>query len=377
MSMADAGPPAGVSGDDAPPDDERAPYRRPGVVPPSSPGLSAGWLLRVAAFAAVASGIMGVVVAPGVRGNAGERVVDLVDRGSATLSYFLLLALVALVGWGAFELVREREGEALPRLALVGSSAAVVALVLVGVALHDRNLQHTETAALITAAGAGVCVIAGAYVAARAPHTRAAAAVLIVLAFAALSRLGGWELAKSASERADVRLYSFSRGLATAGVLLEGAAQLVAVMWLWARSKLAGQVGATLALVGALLLTLGVAKGVHSTAAPWQAMLHTALADAPGIPPPFWLGTFATFLVPASLLLALVTAGQPGQVAAVVATVSLALVSRGAFDAPLRALCAVAAAQWAALSSGDERAMWRALIDDRKRRLADELGPER
>jgi hypothetical protein len=60
-----------------------------------------------------------------------------------------------------------------------------------------------------------------------------------------------------------------------------------------------------------------------------------------------------------------------------VATVSLALVSRGAFDAPLRALCAVAAAQWAALSSGDERAMWRALIDDRKRRLADEMGPER
>jgi len=370
--MADAGPPAGVTRDESPPDDERAPYRKPGVVPPSSPGLSAGWLLRIAAFAAVAAGMMGVVVAPGVRGNAGERVVDLVDRGSATLSYFLLLALVALVGWGAFELVREREGEAIPRLALVGSSAAVVALVLVGVALHDRNLSHTETATLITAAGAGVCVIAGAYVAARAPHTRAAAAVLIILAFAALTRLGAWELAKSASERADVRMYSVSRGLATAGVLLEGAAQLVAVMWLWARSKLAGQVGATLALVGAGLLTWGVAQGVHSAAAPWQAMLHTALADAPGIPPPFWVDGFATLLVPASLLLALVTAAQPGQVAAVVATVSLALVSRGAFDAPLRALCAVAAAQWAALSSGDERAMWRALIDDRKRRLADE-----
>jgi hypothetical protein len=376
MSMADAGPPAGAARDDAPPDDKGTPYRKAGVVPPSSPGLSAGWLLRVTAFAAVAAGVMGVVVAPGVRGNASEQVVNLVDRGSATLSYFLLLGLVALVGWGAFELVRERDGEAIPRLALVGSSAAVVALVLVGVALHDRNLQHTETATLITAAGAGVCVIAGAYVAARAPHTRAAAAVLIVLAFAALARLGGWELAKSASDQANVRLYSFSRGLATAGVLLEGAAQLVAIMWLWARSRLAGQMGVTVALAGALILTWGVAKGMYSDAPPWQAMLHTALADAPGIPPPFWIDRFATLVVPLSLLLALVTAGQPGQVAAVVATVSLALVSRGAFDAPLRALCAVAAAQWAALSSGDERAMWRALIDDRKRRLADGLGPD-
>jgi hypothetical protein len=143
-------------------------------------------------------------------------------------------------------------------------------------------------------------------------------------------------------------------------------------MWLWARSKLAGQMGATLALVGALVVVWGVDRGLHSDAQPWQSIMHTALADSAGIPPPFRIASFAIFLVPASLLLAMVTAAQPGQVAALVATLSLALVSRGAYDAPLRALCAVAAAQWAALSSGDERAMWRALIDDRKRRLADD-----
>jgi hypothetical protein len=320
---------------------------------------------------------MGVVVAPGVRGNAGEKVVDLVDRGSATLSFFLLLSLLAVVAWGAFELTRERDGHGAPRLALVGSSAAVVALVLVGIALHDRNLAHTETATLIAAAAAGVCVISGAYISARAPHTRAAAAVLIVLAFAALTRLGAWELAKSASERADVRAYAISRGLATTGILLEGSAQLLVVLWLAARSKVAGQLGALVALAGAVWLTWGVAKGVHSGAAPWQSVLHTALADAPGIPPPFfWLDGIATFLVPSSLLLALVTASQPGQVVAVVAVVALALVSRGAFDVPLRALCAVAAAQWAALASADERAMWRALIEDRKRRLAQDFGPD-
>jgi hypothetical protein len=125
-------------------------------------------------------------------------------------------------------------------------------------------------------------------------------------------------------------------------------------------------------LGGAFALTWGVALGVHSGAAPWNAILHTALADAPGVPPPYGVDALATFLVPASLLLALVAAAQPKQVPAVVTAVALALVSRGLFDAPLRALCAVVAAQWAALACVDERAMWRTLIDDRKRALADE-----
>jgi hypothetical protein len=77
------------------------------------------------------------------------------------------------------------------------------------------------------------------------------------------------------------------------------------------------------------------------------------------------------FLVPASLLLALVAAAQPNQVVALVATVALALVSRGSFDAPLRALCAAVASQWATLACSDERAMWRTLLDDRKRKLQD------
>ena len=97
------------------------------------------------------------------------------------------------------------------------------------------------------------------------------------------------------------------------------------------------------------------AQEVHAGTSFWQAMLHTALADAPGVPSPFWLEKVAVFLVPASLLLALVSVGQPRQVPAVIAIMPLALVARGAFDAPLRALCAVTAAVWAALACVDER----------------------
>jgi hypothetical protein len=355
--------------DDAPREEEQ-PVRQP--TPPASPGLAAGWLLRTGAFAAVAAAAVAVIVAPGLHSNAPERIVDMADTAAAALAYFLEAVLLALVLWGAFELARSRAA-LMPRVALIGAGTAVVALaVLAAFVLRERLAAPF---AVLLAATTTVAAIAGATASARAPHTRALAGVLFALAFAAVARLGAWELAMAAGERASVRLYGISRGLATAGVMLEAMGQLVAVTWLGTRSKLAGQVGSTLALVGAFVLTWGVAKGVHSDAAPWQAILHTALADAPGMPPPYFLDAVATFLVPASLLLALVSAAQPGQVVALVATMALALVSRGAFDAPLRALCGATAAIWATLACDDERAMWRTLIEDRKRRLAEDAPP--
>jgi hypothetical protein len=310
---------------------------------------------------------MGLIVAPGVRGIATERVVDGANVTGAVLGYFTGALLVSLVIWASVELVRSRGPGFLGRAALVCCGAAVLVLAAFGFREHVAAPISVLLVAFST-----VAAIASATPAARAPHTRALAAVLFALAFAGVARLGAWELAMAAGERASVKLYGFSRGLATAGVVFEGMAQLVAVTWLGTRSKLAGQLGATAALVGAFLLTWGVARGVHSGAAPWEAVLHTALADAPGVPPPYGLDAVATFLVPASLLLALVSAGQPKQVVALVATMALALISRGAFDAPLRAMCGVAAALWASLACQDERAMWRTLIDDRKRKLEED-----
>jgi hypothetical protein len=360
MSTAEATP------ENALPHEERA-VRARAHVPPASPLLSAAWLLRAAALSAVAAGVMGLIVAPGVRGNANETTVVAMERTAAVLAYFLASLLVGLVLWGALELVRARGVGLIARAALIGGAAAVVAMSAPG--LRDRL---PEKLAVLVAGAATVAAIAGGYVSARAPHTRALAGVLLALAFAAVARLGAWELATMAGDRASVQLFGWSRTLATAGVLFEASGQMIAVTWLGTRSRWSGQLGSTVALVVAFVVTWGVARGVHSEAAPWQAVLHTALADAPGLPPPYGLDAVATFLVPASLLLALVSAAQPKQVVAILATVALALVSRGAFDAPLRALCAVAAAQWAALACADERAMWRELIEGRKRRLAEE-----
>jgi hypothetical protein len=357
-------------------DQQHAPDRP--QVPPSSPLLSASWLLRTAAFVAVAAGIMGVIVAPGAHGNTSDLVVVRVDLVASCLGYFLVTILVALIVWGGAELLRMQSVGWPVRAALIagGWTVAVlwVAVWLVAPLLPPfRDARAPWSSPVTIAAAAAVAAIAAAYTSARAPHTRAAAGILFAFAFATIARIAAWELATAAGDTASMPLFHVSRMLATAGVLFEAAGQLVAVMWIWTRSRAAGQLGVAAALVATIAIIWGVRSGMHSGAAPWQSVLHTALADSAGVPSPYKLEGLAVFLVPASLLLALVAAAQPNQVAAVVATMSLALVSRGAFDAPLRALCAVVASQWAVLACADERAMWRVLLTDRKRKLEEEL----
>jgi hypothetical protein len=62
------------------------------------------------------------------------------------------------------------------------------------------------------------------------------------------------------------------------------------------------------------------------------------------------------------MLLALVAAVQPRTVPAVVFALSLGLLARGAFDVPLRALSATAAALWLMIAASDDRALWRSVI---------------
>jgi hypothetical protein len=340
----------------------------PAPAGPISPVLASAWLLRTAAFVAVLAGAAGVVVAPGLRGNAEELVVVVADRAAATLSYVLLAVLLGLVLTGGVALFRTREMTAAPRAALIGGATAVLLLSLTG--LRDRVPPFVS---VLIAAAAAIACLGGAYGAAAAPHTRATAGVLAMFAFAAIARLAAWELAMRAGDTASLAMFGASRTLATSGVFLEAGGQLTAIMWLGARGRGLGQLACCVALLAAFGLTWGVAAGVHSDAAPWQAVVHTALADAPGVPSPYGMAGLATFLVPASILLALVAAMETREGVAVTAAMALALISRGAFDAPLRGLAAVVAAEWAALAAVDGRAMWRSLLAERNRRTPSPL----
>ncbi len=358
MTTAEVGRP------EAPPKEDRP--RFSSIRPPGAALVTSAWLLRTAAFGAVIAGAMGVLIAPGVRGNGSDLAVLLSDWASGAFAYFLLGALVALFFEATLELIRMKELPVAPRMVLVCGGAVVVAIS--GAALRDR--VPAGLALAITAVTA-VVALAGAFCGARAPHTRAVAAVLCAFALAALVRSGAWWVAARASDTGNLALLGWGRWLSSAGVMLEAAGQLVAVLWLSSRGRWAGQLGLTIALALAVALTWGAAQGVHSGAAFWQSLAHSALSGAAGVQTPARLAAFAVFLVASSLLLAFVAASQPNQVVAVIAAMTLALVSRGAFDAPLRALSAVVAAQWVALACVDGQSMWRTLLDDRARRLAD------
>jgi hypothetical protein len=165
-------------------------------------------------------------------------------------------------------------------------------------------------------------------------------------------------------------MYDLASGTASAGVVLEGVGQLAAAAWLGTRGKLAGRILSNLAIAAAFIVTWGAARGVHPGASTWMAVLHSALADAPGTPPPLGLAAVATFLACCAIFLGLVAVLQRGQVVAVTASLSLALLARGTLDVPVRALAIAAAGHWVLLAMIDDRSMWRTLVAQREKRLA-------
>src|SRR6185503_11573092 len=79
-----------------------------------------GRLLFVTAGAAVVSSVLGVIVVPGLRGNAAESTVVLWERVSATVAYVTMALVVALVCGAAFEVARNGRIHVVFRVTSVG-----------------------------------------------------------------------------------------------------------------------------------------------------------------------------------------------------------------------------------------------------------------
>jgi hypothetical protein len=316
--------------------------------PRRAPILQADAFLRLTAGASVVSAALGLIVAPGLRGVAADAVVDPVNRLAWALAYWMCGLVVAAIVLATFQLARASRLHVLARAVAVGAAAVVVALSLPAIA---RALP--QTIALALGIAASIVCFASASESLRRPQTRAVGVVCVIFAVAALARVTSWEIAEAAGESSSMGLYGVSRGIATAAWLIEGLGQMFAAAWLGTRSRLLGQALAVTAVIGAFLLTWSASRGASDFAAPWQSALHVALGSAPGLPQPFGLNALAVFLVVASILLALVAAVQPRETAAVVFALSLALLGRGAFDAPLRALSATGGALWLMLATID------------------------
>jgi hypothetical protein len=205
-------------------------------------------------------------------------------------------------------------------------------------------------ATVIVAFGGGVVGV-------RAPHTRVLGLVQLVLAFAASLRLMAWLIGTLAPD--SLRAYTVARTFGAAGMFAEGAAQMLVVAWLSTRRRLEISIAAAVALACAFAV-VWIAGRAEPTSPAWQLVLRTGLSTPSGASSA--MGAIDAFFIAASVLLALTCALTPYPLLVVTCGMSLALLGRGAYDVPLRALAATAAAVWTTLAAVDERVMWKALV---------------
>lgn len=310
----------------------------------------AGGALLLTTAVAIAAKVLGVVIAPGARGLASERTMNLLETTSGTLAYALTTLLVVLVCGGSFELARSRTVHVIARGAVVASSGLVIALASPAVV----GRLPTEPTVALGAVSSLVALVAGAAVV-RAAHTRAVGGVLLLFALTGLLRLVAWGSVRTAFERGSTSLLVVAQGLSTVAVSLQALAALLAAAWIGTRSRWRGRILANLAILVAFGITWLAARGGDAPSAIEQ-ILHVTLPGTGGIPAPYLLGSIAAFLLPATLLLAAVALLQRDESPELVAALGLALVANGAFDVPIHALLVTAAGQWALLAaSRDQR----------------------
>jgi hypothetical protein len=318
-----------------------------------------GWLVRATGWCALAATVLGAVVAPGLRGYASDATVVAWDTAATVLSY--AAAIFACTGAiaGASELALARRADSASGALVVSGTSLVVVLLVVAV-IHARRMPDSPPPWQLSM---GIALVASsvastaAWRAMSGPHARALAIAISAFAIAALLRTGAWELARASSERGAMALEWASRGVVTAAVLVEALGQAVSAAWIGVRGR-TGMIASSVAAVLAFLVTWGAAVGARAEAPPWAAALHAVIGESSSLPAPFALSAAQSFLAVSAIFLAGAALVQITQPAAVTSAFALALLSRGAFDAPIRAIAIVTAAVWALCAASDPHILW-------------------
>lgn len=327
----------------------------------AAPALRMGWLLRSCAIASVIASVLGVLVAPGSHGTYREAIVERIDWTSMIASYGMGVLLVLAIMMGAWDLGRAHSINIAARIGAIGPSLVVVGLFVPACA---TKLPSVAAALLVVAASFASFVAA--LVAARTPHTRAAALALGLFGFDALLRLIAWQFANHAANAASMGSWTFARVLATIALVLEALGEMVCVAWLASRTKTRFSFASFLALAASFGIVWASSRGTVEGAPSWQLMLHLSLGDAVKNPPPFGGAGVPTFLAVSAITLAVAVAARPKVPAAITTVMALALLSHGGLDVPLHALAAIAASLWVMVTMTDNRVFWREVVEDKK-----------
>jgi hypothetical protein len=317
-----------------------------------------GSLLDAGAAVSIVAAVGGMLVLPGLRGNAAEGTIATVEKVVATASYGAAGLLVALVCTAAFEVARASRIGLLARVVTVTTAGLAIALVSPGLIsrLHPIAALALGVVVAVSSLVAGASALGVA-------HTRALGGLLVAFGLAALLRVFAWELAVYSGDRANVSGYNFARGLVTAAVVVEGAAQSLSGTWLAIRGKPRGLFLASGAIVAAFVLAW-IAHRSGSSVGTFGAVLKSAIVDAQQPPTPFGLGPVAAFLLPVALTLAAAATLSSKNARPMATLLALVVASRARYDVPLCALMAQAAGLLTLLASVDERLRWRLMTED-------------
>ncbi|MCL2776867.1 MAG: hypothetical protein FWD73_02600 [Polyangiaceae bacterium] len=290
--------------------------------------------------------VFGVLIAPGMLGIAEQSAMTRTETLTSTLAYVLVAMLVALVSTGTFELARSPSISALMHGFVVTISGLIIALA--SPAVVDK--LHPFAAFALAIFSAMVAFAVGILVA-RVPHTRALGVALIFLAICGLLQPTAWGAVTLASEHVSLTAFNVGRIAGTVAIVVQGITTLLIAAWLAARSRVS-RFFVNGALVLAFAITYLAARD-HAPSSPVIAVLRASLLRVVSMPASSTVSTVAAFLLPASLLLAVIALAQRRLPVAIKAPFAFALLSLGGFDVPLQALAITTAATWALLATTD------------------------
>jgi hypothetical protein len=312
-------------------------------------------LLRLTAILAAVAGLLGRVLVPGARGTLAEGTVVLLERASATAAYLLVGLITALLAAGSFELARMHRMGGLFRGFLIGAMSLALAIASPALGLHLGAPAEVALSLAVT-----VVALTSALGSMKPPHTRAAAAVLMLSGLGNMSRLTGWVLSQSAVEAADMGRYGLARAFATLATVMVVASLGVATVWIGTRASRRGAPLAVLALAAAAGLTYFALREADAPTPLLSVIRHT-LSAAEGAPAAYGISALTVLAFPAALLLGLGASAQKDHHSAG-PLLGLTLASFASFDVPIAALAVLLAAVWLPLLANDPRLLWQSLI---------------
>ena len=288
-----------------------------------------------------------------------DQVIGLSDLFGYAVTYlFALLGMFALLVQMMTTLRERRLSLAYRTIAM---SLGMLVLLLVVPALA-QNLS--ERANVVLAGASALLGLLAAREALMVPRTRALGAMLASASAAALLHVSAVMVAWYAGNQARYRLAVSARGMATASVIFDTLAMLVALAWLATRNK--GRTGwATRgALLVACVVAWGAGRGAIDGAPIWEVVARRGIDRLLGPPAPYLWQPYLYLLEAMAPFLALVAVGVRRQIPAVTASFALILIARPSTDVPLSALAFVLAALAAPLAAHDDRGMWAVLLTE-------------